>query len=66
MKRMSTRYSSLTFDNVKVSKPFASVTAEPSAKLDRLKYLLLLWPASSAPDDALAPNELFMAKEGDE
>lgn len=48
------------------SKPFASVTAEPTAKLDRLKYLLLLWPASSAPEDALAPNELFMAKQESE
>lgn len=26
------------------SRPFAQITAEPVAKLDRLKYLLLLWP----------------------
>jgi rod shape-determining protein MreC len=39
------------------SKPFASITATPSAQLDRLKYLLLLWPAESAPSDALAPNQ---------
>lgn len=29
------------------SKPFATVTAKPSAQLDRIKYLLLLWPADS-------------------
>lgn len=45
------------------SKPFASVTAKPSAQLDRLKYLLLLWPADIAPDDALAPDEI-QSKEG--
>ena len=26
------------------SRPFASISAEPVAKLDRLKYLLLVWP----------------------
>lgn len=45
------------------SKPFASVTITPSAQLDRLKYLLLLWPAESAPDDALGPNELLLRGE---
>lgn len=45
------------------SKPFASVTASPSAQLDRLKYLLLLWPKKIAPDGALAPDELLMGKE---
>lgn len=45
------------------SKPFASITATPSAQLDRLKYLLLLWPADSAPDDALSPDEIE-SKEG--
>ena len=45
------------------SKPFASITATPSAQLDRLKYLLLLWPAESAPSDALAPNQT-QVKEG--
>jgi rod shape-determining protein MreC len=38
------------------SRPFAQVTAEPIAKLDRLKYLLLLWPADLAPEGAIAPN----------
>lgn len=28
------------------SRPFANIKAEPVAKLDRLKYLLLLWPDS--------------------
>ncbi|MFW8591793.1 rod shape-determining protein MreC [Glaciecola sp. 2405UD65-10] len=41
------------------SKPFATVKITPSAQLDRLKYLLLLWPAEIAPEDALAPNEVF-------
>jgi rod shape-determining protein MreC len=45
------------------SKPFASITATPSAQLDRLKYLLLLWPADSAPDEALSPDEIE-SKEG--
>lgn len=45
------------------SKPFALITATPSAQLDRLKYLLLLWPADSAPDDALSPVEIE-SKEG--
>lgn len=41
------------------SKPFATVKITPSAQLDRLKYLLLLWPAEIAPEEALAPNEVF-------
>lgn len=40
------------------SKPFASVKIEPAAQLDRLKYLLLLWPEDIAPEEALAPNEI--------
>jgi rod shape-determining protein MreC len=38
-------------------KPFASISALPSAQLDRLKYLLLLWPAETAPAEALSPND---------
>ncbi len=45
------------------SKPFALVTATPSAQLDRLKYLLLLWPAETAPDDALGPDQLIFGNE---
>lgn len=45
------------------SKPFALITATPSAQLDRLKYLLLLWPADSAPANALSPDEIE-SKEG--
>lgn len=41
------------------SKPFAAITAAPSAQLDRLKYLLLLWPADIAPDEALSPTEVL-------
>ncbi len=40
------------------SQPFAKVTVMPSAQLDRIKYLLLLWPQGSAPEDALSPDEL--------
>jgi len=45
------------------SKPFASVTATPTAQLDRLKYLLLLWPEDIAPPDALAPDEVLLGRE---
>jgi len=45
------------------SKPFASVKITPSAQLDRLKYLLLLWPAESAPKEALGPNETLYSDE---
>ena len=41
------------------SKPFASVKITPAAQLDRLKYLLLLWPETLAPKDALAPDEVI-------
>lgn len=40
------------------SKPFANITAVPSAQLDRIKYLLLLWPPDTAPADALSPNDV--------
>lgn len=33
------------------SRPFANVKAEPVAKLDRLKYLLLLWPENQSEQD---------------
>lgn len=38
------------------SRPFAEVTATPLAKLDRIKYLLLLWPKDTAPAGAIAPE----------
>ncbi|MCW8091040.1 rod shape-determining protein MreC [Alteromonas sp. ASW11-130] len=33
------------------SLPFATVTAQPLARLDRLKYLLLIWPQAPVADD---------------
>jgi rod shape-determining protein MreC len=39
------------------SLPFANITAKPSAQLDRIKYLLLLWPPDIAPADALSPSD---------
>ncbi|WP_158965654.1 rod shape-determining protein MreC [Paraglaciecola sp. L3A3] len=36
------------------SRPFAQVTAVPVAQLDRLKYLLLLWPSEDLTKEALA------------
>lgn len=39
------------------SKPFADVKVEPAAKLDRLKYLLLLWPDELAPASSIPSNE---------
>jgi rod shape-determining protein MreC len=55
------------------SRPFANIKAEPVAKLDRLKYLLLLWPESQPepqPDtDALpdtnSPNDAAVTAEAD-
>lgn len=38
------------------SRPFAEVTATPLAKLDRIKYLLLLWPQETAPSAAIPPD----------
>ncbi|GAB3027389.1 rod shape-determining protein MreC [Bowmanella dokdonensis] len=38
------------------SRPFAQVQAEPAAQLDRLKYLLLLWPAD-APQQPVSEEE---------
>lgn len=37
------------------SRPFAIIKAEPAARLDRLKYLLLLWPVN-APTDPVLPE----------
>jgi rod shape-determining protein MreC len=45
------------------SKPFANITAQPSAQLDRIKYLLLLWPADIAPKEALSPSEVSPSEE---
>ncbi len=42
------------------SKPFASVTATPSAQLDRLKFLLLLWPEDIAPKEAISKDEIVL------
>ena len=36
------------------SRPFAIIKAEPAARLDRLKYLLLLWPADAPTDPVLS------------
>jgi rod shape-determining protein MreC len=44
------------------SQPFAEVEATPTAQLQRLKYLLLLWPSDEAPEEALAPDELIVVK----
>lgn len=43
--------------------PFAQVTATPAAKLDRIKYLLLLWPQSNAPEQAISADELNASQE---
>jgi len=41
------------------SRPFAEVTATPLAKLDRIKYLLLLWPQEMAPSNAIPPDVIL-------
>jgi rod shape-determining protein MreC len=41
------------------SRPFAEVTATPFAKLDRIKYLLLLGPQETAPAGAIAPDMIL-------
>ena len=38
------------------SRPFAQVTIAPQARLNRLKYLLLLWPQTSSEPDEQAPE----------
>jgi rod shape-determining protein MreC len=45
------------------SQPFAQVKVTPSAKLDRIKYLLLLWPKDIAPEEAVSAEELRTAAE---
>lgn len=40
------------------SQPFAQVKATPQAKLDRIKYLLLLWPQSDAPEQAVSSEQI--------
>lgn len=39
------------------SRPFASVVARPIAQLDRLKYLLLLWPVDAPSEPAAVKEE---------
>ena len=39
------------------SRPFSIVTVTPMAKLDRLKYLLLLWADEGKPIDSDVDNE---------
>lgn len=39
------------------SRPFASIKAEPAARLDRLKYLLLLWPADAPTQPVLGDGQ---------
>jgi rod shape-determining protein MreC len=41
------------------SKPFAAITASPSAQLDRIKYLLLLWPLATSPEQGISPGEVI-------
>lgn len=38
------------------SRPFAQVTIAPEARLNRLKYLLLLWPQTASEPDEQAPE----------
>ena len=38
------------------SRPFAQVTIAPQARLNRLKYLLLLWPQTTSEPDEQAPE----------
>lgn len=45
------------------SKPFATIIATPTAQLDRLKYLLLLWPSDISPPDALSPTETQLSED---
>lgn len=46
------------------SRPFARVTAQPLARLDRLRYMLLLWPELPTTDEAETPDAEI--SEGDE
>ncbi|MFC3123028.1 rod shape-determining protein MreC [Agaribacter flavus] len=48
------------------SQPFADVTIKPAARLDRLKYLLLLWPDEKAPEEAVASSELYKQLEAND
>lgn len=45
------------------SQPFAEVSIKPAARLDRLKYLLLLWPEDIAPEEAVASSDLYQQLE---
>ena len=46
-----------------VSRPFAQVYSQPVAKIDRLRYLLLLWPTKNAELFAPKPQKTTLAKE---
>ena len=46
------------------SRPFARVTAQPLARHDRLRYMLLLWPELPTADEAETPDAEI--SEGDE
>ncbi|MFC4701061.1 rod shape-determining protein MreC [Glaciecola siphonariae] len=50
------RVSSIVRDE---SQPFAQVKAQPLAKLDRIKYLLLLWPKDIAPEEAISNQQVL-------
>jgi rod shape-determining protein MreC len=45
------------------SKPFAAITAKPAAQLDRLKYLLLLWPEENLPQEVQILNDELESEE---
>ena len=44
------------------SRPFAQVLSQPVAQIDRLRYLLLLWP--ERPASIFAPKDSANSKEG--
>jgi rod shape-determining protein MreC len=46
-----------------VSRPFAQIYSQPVAKIDRLRYLLLLWPTKNAEVFAPKPLKTTLAKE---
>ncbi|MGQ8366059.1 rod shape-determining protein MreC [Glaciecola sp. 1036] len=41
------------------SQPFAEVIVKPTAYLNRLKFLLLLWPAEEAPEEATSALDIL-------
>lgn len=44
------------------SQPFAQIKATPAARLDRIKYLLLLWPKDDAPEQAISTQDLNLER----